>query len=120
MPFSVSRVVEDPNLGQPFTIIRTKGTFAAGGWQASETAKIPSFGVIVPADEEALAQVPEGDRVTGAVQLFCVQRIYQTQVQFGNVSDKIDWNDQQYRVVSVQPWVSFGFWAAVLVRMSGE
>lgn len=120
MPFSLSELANDSDLGQPILILRTAGSFAAGGWQAGAIQQIPGFGVITIADDEALAQIPEGDRVSGSLQLISAQPIYETQAARAGISDKIQWNGNSYRVQSVGPWRDFGFYAAILARMTGE
>jgi hypothetical protein len=118
MPFSLVDVARDPDLAQQFTILRSKGFFGAGGWQDA-VIQVPSYGVIGIADDEALVQIPEGDRVTGSLQLVCEFQIYETQEKRDGLSDKIGWNSNTYRVQSVAPWKDFGFWSAILVRIQG-
>ncbi|HJX53168.1 MAG TPA: hypothetical protein VJ801_10420 [Polyangia bacterium] len=120
MAFSLSEIADDPDLGTSFLIIRTTGSFAAGGWVAGTPVQIPASGVIAVAEDEALLQIPEGDRVAGAMQLISSQQIYETQATRAGISDKVLWNGNYYRVVGVAPWADFGFWSAVMVRMSGE
>jgi hypothetical protein len=121
----LSDIVNDPDLGECVLIKRsTGGKFAAGGWQ-DETVDVPAYGVINVADDEALAQVPEGDRVAGSLQFLTGQPVYQTQVDRGagndtpGVSDKVIWNGLEYRVQAVGPWQNRGFYSAILVRMRG-
>lgn len=111
----------DPDFCQPggVTIIRTRGAFVAGGWQAAAPVNVASSGTIVPADAEALNQIPEADRVDGSLQFLTSQPIYETLEKLGAISDKLQWNGNLYRVQSVTPWKDFGFYSAILVRMSG-
>jgi len=117
----VGDIVNDPDFAQPggVTIIRTRGSFVAGGWRANAPISIQSSGTIVPAEAEALEQVPEGDRVSGSLQFLTTDPIYETLESLGAISDKVDWNGQTYRVQSVTPWKDFGFYSAILVRMTG-
>ena len=88
----------------------------------STTTPIPFWGIIQPATEEDLLQVPEGDRSTGMMGFIAEREMFKTNVE-GSVSglgDTITWNDQQYRVVVVVPWRDFGFWKAIGARLSGE
>jgi hypothetical protein len=120
MPLDLSEVTNDPDLGSPVVIIRTTGAFAAGGWKQNEPTEILAFGVVSIADDEALAQVPEGDRVIGALEFVTAQHIYPTLAGKSGTSDKIRWLGNLYRVVSIQPWKHMGFFSAILVRMTGE
>lgn len=119
MPFSLSDIANDPDLGQEIVILRSNGFFGAGGWRDNVT-QIPEYGVVVVADDETLAQVPEGDRVAGSMQLIAPCPIYETKAVRSGLSDKIVWNGSTYRVQRVAPWKDFGYWAAILVRMEGE
>ena len=120
MPFSLDRVTQNPRMAQCFIIIRQVGRFAAGGWQVTDTQNIPAFGVIGIADDEALAQVPEGDRVKGSLVVYTDQPIYPTKASKNLISDQIEWDGSTYRVVSRAPWGHFGYWGAVLVRTTGD
>lgn len=119
MPRDFGHITQRPSLCQQFTIIRTTGKFAAGGWQASTPTNINANGIIVPADDEALAQVPEGDRVAGSLQAICNQPLYETQESRGAISDKIAWRGNIYKLLSVARWDDYGYWSAILVRMTG-
>lgn len=103
-----------------FTILRTVGYFGPGGWQTSGPAnKIQAWGVIGIAEPEALRQVPEGDRVAGAIQIVTTTPIYETLVKTSATSDHVMWQGDLYRVQSVERWKHFGFYSAILVRMTG-
>ena len=118
---SLTRVVNSPAFAQEFTINRSSGTFQQGGYMSVTTA-IPFWGIIQPATEEDLAQVPEGDRSTGMMGFISEQPMYKTRTQ-GSVSglgDTITWNGQEYRVVAIVPWKDFGFSKAIAARLSGE
>lgn len=119
MPFSLAEIANDPDFGQEFTILRSSGFFGSGGWQDAVT-EVPAYGVICVADDEALAQVPEGDRVSGSMQVISASPIYETQEGRSGLSDKIGWNGCTYRVQNVAPWKDFGFNSAILVRIKGS
>ena len=118
---NVARVANSPAFAQAYTVNRSVGTFQQGGF-VSTTTPIPFWGIIQPATDEDLAQVPEGDRVTGMMGFISEQRMYETNVQQNSegLGDTITWNDQLYRVVRVVPWKDFGFWKAIASRLSGE
>lgn len=118
---NLSRVVNSPAFAQAFTVNRTLGTFQRGGFVPTPTA-IPFWGIIQPATDQDLVQVPEGDRVTGMMGFISQERMYQTYVQGSNegLGDTITWNCELYKVVTVVPWKDFGFWKAIASRQAGE
>lgn len=119
MAVDLTEVAMDIDLGGEVTIIRQTGAFAAGGWQVLSTQEIPAFGVIGIASPETLSMIPEGDRVSGAIEFVTAQPIYETLASTSGISDKIIWNGNTYRVQSVAPWPMNGFYDAILVRMTG-
>jgi len=140
MAFDLSEVVSDPDLCVEFQILRSTGSFGAGGWIQGPTEEIEAFGVVQPAEDEALNMVPEGDRVTGSLQVFTSQPIYETLAERRErrpndpdwtedhrgeppapaLSDKIRWHGHLYRLLAVQPWKEFGYFGAILVRVLGD
>lgn len=119
MPFSVAEVCLDPDLCQPITIYRSKGQFGPGGWMNTVT-QVPSYGVITIASAKALEMVPEGDKLTGALEFCSVKPIYGTSEDDSRVSDQIMWQGLMYRVSTVSRWQDFGIFTAILVRMLGS
>lgn len=120
MAIDLSEVANDPDLGTCFQIVRTTGQFGLGGFQLTTPEKIQAFGIIEIADPEALRQVPEADRVTGALRLICAQPLNVTLEQTSGISDRIFWRGSYYRVQSVEPWKMNGFYSAILVRTKGD
>jgi hypothetical protein len=118
MPFSLTEVVLDPDLAEAVSILRSTGQYGPGGWQ-NQTTTIPAYGVVTIAEGKTLQQVPEGDKVTGALEFNSAQRIYQTSEQGQKLSDILVWRGVKYKVLQVFPWADFGFWKAVMVRMPG-
>ena len=118
MPFSLARVANRRSFGQPITILRSTGAFGLGGWKET-TVQISAFGIIAPAADEAIAQLPEADRVTGSLQLIIQQPVFETQIERQGTSDRVQWNGNVYRVAGVAPWKDFGFYSAILVRVTG-
>jgi hypothetical protein len=120
MPLDLSEIVNDADLSEDATVIRSTGAFGLGGWNDTHVS-IAAHGIIAPADDQALSQVPEGDRVAGSLQFISAQRIYPTHAgQQAGISDKIQWQGEMYKVQSVAPWVENGFWSAILVRLLGD
>jgi hypothetical protein len=118
--FNVSDIVGDPDLAESFTIFRILGSFVSGVWTANAPMQIPARGVVGVATDLDLQMVPEGDRVTGSMVFYTQTPIQVTSETGSNVSDQIQWNGAMYRIQAIGPWVSFGFYKAIGVRMQGS
>ena len=118
---SLTRVANSPAFAQAYTVNRSVGTFQQGGFVFT-TTPIPFYGIIQPATEQDMAQVPEGDRVTGMLGFISEQPMYRTYVegQTEGIGDQIVWRGQNYKVVAVVPWRDFGFSKAIASRQAGE
>lgn len=106
----------DADICEPFTIQRYNGQFVAGGYQEAPTA-IPSFGVISAPTGDELNQVPEGDRVTGAIVVHTQALLLETNSK--GTSDELVWQGQRYQVVKVWVYQNRNYYKAYAVRMSG-
>lgn len=115
----MSAVLFNPDLCQPFTAQRSSGSFVAGRFVGTATT-VSFFGPVQVADAKTLQQVPEGDRVTGAMVFWSTTPIYETRTGDNEgVSDILIHHDQQYRVVKVWNWSDSGFFKAYAVRIKG-
>lgn len=127
----VSDVITSGDMAESYTILRSTGSFQAGGWQETKT-EIDGFGVVTVATDRDLRMVPEGDRVEGAMVFYSVQPIYETHAGNGaygplpngdpgaGTSDILQWHKQNYRVARISPRSNRGFWKAIAVRMAGQ
>jgi hypothetical protein len=121
----LSEVVNDPDFAQPFIITRSSGgSFVAGVWQ-NNTISVNGFGIIQPSTAEELEQVPEADRVKGAMSFHSSAQLYETHTTGpgdtnAGTSDVIAWRGQTYRLAKVFPWEDWGYWKAIGIRKSGE
>lgn len=122
---NLSEIVVDPDFAQEFSILRSNG----GSWQLGKwvnaTITVPTFGIIQPSTPEELEQVPEGDRVKGALSFHSETVLFETHTNAPNdpnagISDIIAWRGQSYRLIKVFPWEDFGYYKAIGVRMSGQ
>ena len=118
---NLTRVVNSPAFAQAYTVNRSVGTFQQGGYVFT-TTPIAFWGIIQPATEQDLAQVPEGDRVTGMMGFISEERMYRTYVdgQVSGIGDQIIWRGANYKVVAVVPWKDWTFWKAIASRQPGE
>lgn len=117
----LSEVVNDPDFAQAFTIQRSQGgAFGPGGWM-DQSSPIAAYGVIQPARAKDLKQIPEGDRVTGAISIIAQQEMFITHNDpTAGLSDIVVWQGNNWRVMSCDPWVDFGFYKTIAVRMEGD
>ena len=113
----LSEVVNDPDLAKEFAILRQSGSFQLGGWVSDPPQEIPAFGVITVATPKMLQMVPEGDRVGGEMAFITANEIYLTSEKRSGTSDQLVWHGEKYRVIHVAPWMDYGFFIAVAVRM---
>lgn len=122
---SLIEVVNDPDFAQNFVITRSSGSFNTSGiWSNVQTA-VSAYGILQPATNEELEQIPDGDRVKGVISVHTSQVIYETHTTATNdvnagISDLIIWNLQNWRIVKLFPWQDFGYFKGLCVRMSGE
>lgn len=121
---SVSELITDPDFVQQIAVQRNTGSFVLGGYQTTPTS-MSMPGAVTVAKDQDLETVTEGDRITGAMAFYTLQELFETAVQGGmqgtsQISDVITWRGQQYRIVDVKPYVDYGYWKSIGVRMSGE
>ena len=117
---SVAELVVDVDLGgQQFFVHRyqNQGSFQLGGYVETPTV-ISMFGVIQPATEEQLRQVPEGDRIQGTLAIWSPQQIFTTNKN--GTSDIILWNNKKYRTSGVWQWFQGGYWHGLAVRLEDQ
>lgn len=117
---NLSELLIDPDFAQPFTIQRSSGSFQLGGFQSTVTM-IGAVGAITVASEQDLDQVPEGDRVTGAMTFYTATPLFRTHADGGapGLSDVLLWRGDAYRIQKIWPYADYGYYKAVAVRTSG-
>lgn len=109
--------VFDADVSESFTIQRyPSGQFVQGGYAEQPTA-ISSFGVISAPTGDELNQVPEGDRVSGAIVVHTQALILETNPS--GTSDELVWQGQRYQVIKVWVYQNRNYYKAYAVRMSG-
>jgi hypothetical protein len=76
---SVQEVVVDPDMiaPQPYTILRSVGTFVTGGFQ-SVTTPLQTFGPVQQASNKEIQMLSEADRVGAIRSFWCTFAIYVT------------------------------------------
>ena len=76
---SVQEVITDPDMAapEPYQILRSAGTYVAGGFQSIITT-IPCFGPVQQASNKEIQMLPEADRIGSIMAFWNTQPIYTT------------------------------------------
>lgn len=116
----VSSLIADTDLGaQSYSILRSTGSFVKGRWTEVEE-EIAGYGSVHVASQKDLNQFPEGDRIKGAMAFYSTQELFVTRTgDDPGTSDKCVWRNEEYKLVAVYPYVDFGFYKAIGVRIKG-
>jgi len=117
----VQDVVNDPDLAQPFTILRSTGIWVTGVWTPTQTV-IQSYGVIAEPSVRELDMVPEGDIVKGMLVFWSSEPIYATHATegVGGSSDMLIWRGNNYRVLTVRQYEDYLYYKALATRMKAD
>lgn len=121
MAFELQDVVNDPDLAEPFTVLRQPGSFQQNGWQTSTPQTIQAFGVVTVATQKALQMLPEADRVNAERMFIAECPMYVTSEDNSITSDILIWCGVKYRVMVVGEYENRGgYYCAVATRMKGN
>ena len=113
-------VVADLTLQAPqsVTILRSTGSWVAGGFQSS-TAQFQVNGVVQPATDKEIGMLPEGDRVGQVMAFWLTVPVLLTHGgQSPGTSDILQYYGEKYRVLSVKHYGGAGYWKALGTRLS--
>lgn len=120
---NISEIIVDPDFAQGFTVERKAGTWVDSVF--TTTAQIlPFYGVIIPLNTKDMKQLPEGDTIQGAIEVYTLQPISTTQLANEawnpeTLSDEIIWQQENYKIIQVRNFTDFGYFKAVAVRKFG-
>ena len=117
---NVSDIVIDPDLASAFTIERTTGQFAIGGWAKNTPTFIESTGDVRNTSGKELEMIPEADRPKNALTVRTLSPLYVTSEQNYMTSDIIIFHGERHRIITVKDYDEQGYWYAVAVRMAGN
>jgi hypothetical protein len=122
---NLSELTTDPDFCQNFTVLRSVGgEFGEGGWVAGEEEEIEVVGVVVPSSGKELMQIDMADRPKGSMSFYTNTAfpIYTTRNLEGQqeISDKIRWQGEIYKLLIVEPFLDYGFYKALGVRVVGD
>jgi hypothetical protein len=108
---------------QTLNIYRSTGSFINGRW-TEDTQSPPYFevkGIAYPSSTKELDQVPEGDRIKGAMSFITTEELYVTrQGSAPGLSDKIEWRGELYKIVQTLNWMSYGTFTSIAIRITGD
>lgn len=119
---NVSELINDPDFCQTFTVSRYSGTWQGGKF--STTASVFSVtGVITPMKTKDVAQLPQGDTILGAIEIFSPVPLLTTRLdpsgESGGTADEVTWKGEVYKILKVDDFTDFGYFYAVGTRKAG-
>ena len=121
--------VNNPDVSEPFTILRYTGNFVSGGYQQAMPQSIEAYGTVGMAGNEDLEMTPEADRVHEVRVFHMTLPFYLTgetrtvpgsSTPVSGTADVIVWRNTQYRCVARRPYPQRGYYAAIAARMAGQ
>jgi hypothetical protein len=97
----------NPGAAQPITVLRLGGNWMGNGvWNPNATAQtITGTGIVYPTTPNELQALPEGERVAKAITLYWPGTF--------EMDDRVEWCGEEYRVVFLDPWTSYGYNRAI-------
>ena len=118
---NLGRVLSNPAFKRDFTVLRSIGDFAVGGWQENTPKQIDMTGVVLPTTAKDILQVPEGDRVTESLTFYSILPLYVTHNDSRpGTSDRIMIDGGKYRLFAAKDYHAFGYYKVIGMRMSGD
>lgn len=119
--------VLSPDFEQPcdFIVRRMIGQFNEVGVFEQVVSEILMEGTVLPHDAtRTTVQIPEGDRIKGAIDLWTTEPLYTAGLNpnndgTGNLPDEVVWNGDLYKVVDFKDLSQFGFYKSTAVRIPG-
>jgi hypothetical protein len=119
---NVADLLDDPEVGggQPFVIVRRVAERVKGRSQNPTVEFIDATGTVQPADADTLVQLPEGDRSGEVLKIRTTKRV-QTGKDLGSsdlLSDEIQYDGGQYKVLSVKNWGAHGMYVVICNRQN--
>ena len=112
----LSRLMTDPDFCEPFVIRRRIGRWEAG-WFIATPEDTTVTGIAEPTSGDDLAQLPDGDRVSGMMTFYTKRPVYLSQDK--SQSDEIIWRGKVYKAVQIQDWSRHGFYKVIASLTEG-
>lgn len=113
--------ITDPELGYTaFTVTRTTYTRSRAG-TTSATTVFQASGCVHPGTPEMIQLLPEEERDKQFISIYTDYALITGIEEKANPvftgADRVTWNSQNWRVVRVRDWGSFGYYQAYAVLM---
>jgi hypothetical protein len=94
------------------------GAYVNGRYVASAPAGLTVLASVQPLTGDDLLVLPEGERTTGAIEIFSVVELLPTQEALNKLGDLVTYLGKDYRVRNVQNWDPNGaYWRSVAVEV---
>jgi hypothetical protein len=107
-------------LGRPaaITVTRRTGAHVDGTWTANAPTVFALAAAVHPMAPQDIAQLPEGERIDEAIQIFSVEKLWTSDVEGAAQADEVEWNGKTWTVDRLDDWtVDAAFCHAIAVRM---
>ena len=118
---SVAKAIKDRRLNQTITVRRSTGSFQIGGWSEGNPVVVNMKAVVSVMNAKELQQLPEADRIIGAMIFHTLDELYVTHNGTSKgTSDKITWRGEEYKIINVKKYADFGYYAAIGQRITGD
>jgi hypothetical protein len=117
-----SRVLVHPHFRQTWKVFRSSGHFGQGGWieDIPSPAYFEMVGVAWPSSAKEIEQVPEADRVQGMHTFASATELFVTHASgVPGTSDRIEWRNEQYKIIQKLSFDDYGFCVVVGARLEG-
>lgn len=89
----------------PVTVYRKSlGSYVDGVWQEAAETQVTVNMKVQPIREADLKMLPESDRSSGMVRVFCQEGVLKALQQNANEADEFIWQGYRYQVVQSNQW----------------
>lgn len=120
----VSELIQDDDFQQTFVVTRTTGTWVNGRFTNDTPTALILQGIIDPVSSREMVQLPEGDSITGAINIYTLVPLYTTTLNqstgnTGNISDEVTWRNQSWKIIQTFDYIDYGYFKATATRKLG-
>lgn len=116
----VDEILNDFDLCSQFSVIRTTGKFAAGGWQTNPSQQIDTIGATRNANGKEIRMLPEADQVLEVLSFRSITQMFPTTLAGSQTSDVLVFQGDQYRILMVKNYSEQGYYLALATRLAGD
>lgn len=120
---NLAKIVHSQRLSQEFQIIRNHGQIVDGYFEKTMEITLNAWGAIVPEKTKDVNMTPNGDQITGYINVYTETPLLTTHngegTEQSHNADRIKWRGELYKVMSAENLRDYGFWQARCVRIKG-